>query len=335
MLGIQREIVFMPYVAHAAIQLANDVRPKEKNVWHFIKQNDSIEYRWKFCNDFTYHVIAGVYRNAIDALQCAKQLYVSLFYELLWGGFSIADAGCRSYETRLFHDDLPEVNGYSGDESFFFWTKSCQGGMLGPGVFVVDQSINEFDEYKFVSGDITIILDTNLNFDNADAYYFSYCREAQEYFNTIMLAENASEYGMKMTIYCGLLEHLSENRDKEQDILCIIDELIEYVEGSSLSSEKKDSLKSFLNAGRKMSASQKCVTLCERYARHNYGGFTYKKIFSEAYSIRSAFSHGENCENRHSECADYIKFVVLDVVKNYMKEKENNKQRKQKRDINI
>ena len=32
---------------------------------------------------------------------------------------------------------------------------------------------------------------------------------------------------------------------------------------------------------------------------------------------------GDNCDNRYSECAAYIKLVVLDVIKNYMREKEN------------
>lgn len=318
----------MAYVAHAAVLLANDESPNEKNVWHFIKQKGGIEYRWKFCNDFTYHIIAGVFESPTDALQCAKQLYVSLFYDLVWNGHSIADAGCNSYKTRLFHDEEPEVKGYNGDESFFFWTKCYQGGKLGPGVFEVDQSIDEFDEYRFIDGSLTIICESDLSFEKVDAYYFSYCREAQEYFNTIMLAENAFEYGMKMTIYCGLLEHLAENRDKEPDILCILDELVKYVEGSSLPSEKKDSLKNFLNTGRKVSANQKCIALCERYAKQNYGGYTFKKIVGAAYSIRSAFAHGGNWEKRYSKCAAYIKFVVLDVIKNYMKEKENKDSKK-------
>ena len=307
----------MAYIAHAAIQLSNDESPNEKNVWHYIKQKNSVEYRWKFCDDFTYHIIAGVFEYPTDALQCAKQLYVSLFYELVCHEFQIANAGCSWYEPRLFHDDEPEVKGYSGDESFFFWTKHYQGGKLGPGVFEVDQSIDEFDEYPFFGVTFTVEHDSDLSFDNVDAYCFTYCREAQEYFNTIMLAENAFEFGMKMTIYCGLLEHLSENRDKEQDVLCVLDDLVKYVECSSLPSEKKDSLKNFLNTGRKVSANQKCIALCEKYARQNYGGFTCKKIISEAYSIRSAFSHGESCENRHTKCAENIKFVVLDVIKNY------------------
>ena len=312
----------MPYVAHAAIQLANNECPNEKNVWHFIKQNNSIEYRWKFCNDYTYHVIAGVFGNANDALQCAKQLYVSLFYELVWNGIQITNAGCSLYETRLSHDDEPKVKGYSGDETFFFWTKRYQGGKLGPGVFEVDQSIDEFDEYRFWNVTLSIKRDSDLSFENVEEYYFSYCREAQECFNAILLAENAFEYGMKMTIYCGILEHLSESRDKEQDVLSVLDELVDYVNSASLSKENKDSLKNFINSGRKISARQRCNTLCARYAKQSYGGFECKKIIGKAYSIRSIFSHEGNFENCYSECASYIKFVVLDVIKNYLREKE-------------
>ena len=55
----------MAYVAHAAVQLANDESPYEKNVWHFIKQNDSIEYRWKFCNDFLNFIVNEIHNTLI------------------------------------------------------------------------------------------------------------------------------------------------------------------------------------------------------------------------------------------------------------------------------
>ena len=312
----------MAFVAHAAVQLANDECPNEKNLWHFVKQINGIEYRWRFRKDYLYELVAGVFEDPNDALKCAKQMYVSLFYELVWRGFQIKDAGCSSYEIRLSHNEEPKVRGYQGDESFFFWNKHYRGGRIGPGVFEVNRSIDEFDEYHFLEARFSIIRDSDLNLENVDAYHFSYCREAQEFFNTIMLAENASDYGMKMTIYCGLLEHLSESKDKERDVIRVIGQLINSVDDSDLSPEKKESLKNYLRNGRRMSARQRCVTLCERYAKLNYGGFSCKKIIDEAYSIRSAFSHGENCENRYSLCAAYIRRLTLDVIKNYMKEKE-------------
>ena len=311
----------MPYIAHVAVQLQNDESPNEKNVWHTIKKHKGIEYRWKFSDDLTYHVIAGVFEKPNDALRYMKQLYVTLFFSLLKEGFQINNAGCASYETRLC-DDTITVEGYIGDEPFFFWNKYYQGGRIGPGVFEVEKSLDEFDEYKFLSASLKIIHESDLNFNNVDEYYFLYCREAQNFFNSIMLAESASEYGMKMTIYCGLLEHLSENKEKELEVLSVLDELIEYIDGTTLSKENKDSLKNFINSNRRMSARQKCLILCEKYAKERYGKYTCKKIINEAYGIRSAFSHGNDSENYYSECASNIKYVVLDVIKNYMREKE-------------
>lgn len=312
----------MAFVAHAAIRLANDESPKEKDIWHEIKQCDNIQFRWKFSKNYTYHVIAGVFSNPNDALKYAKQLYVNLFFFLFENGFQIEDAGCWLYEKRLFHNDEIVIEGYNDDEAFFFWNKRFQGGELGPGVFEVDNTIDEFDDYQFMSAKLSIIRESDLNFKNVDKHYFLYNREAQEFFSTILLAENAYEYGMKMTIYCGLLEHMSENRDKDSDTILVIDDLLRIVEDSQLSQEKKASLKNYLILGRKMSARQKCIKLCEKYAKPNYGGYTIKKIINEAYSIRSAYSHGGNHGDQYSECAAYIKLVVIDVVRNYMMEKE-------------
>ncbi len=310
----------MTYVAHAAVKLSEDKSLINNNTWNYIKRDKDIEYSWKL-DHFVYHVRAGLFEDPNIALNCAKRLYVSLFYFLISNRFEIDDAGCRSYEPRLFLDEEPIIEGYKGDETFFFWTKHFQGGELGPGVFEVEQSIEEFDEYKFIGLEVFLNREWNLSFDSIDNDYFTYCREAQHYFNSIILADNSSDYGIKMTIYCGLLEHLSENRDKEQDFLDMIDELIKRVDCSSLSSEKKNTLKNYLNDGRRESSRKRCYALCDQYAESEYGGFTCKSIISEAYGFRSAFSHGENVNNSNSKCSEYIKLVVLDVVKNYFREK--------------
>lgn len=312
----------MPFLAHAAIQLAYDECPKDKNTWHFIKECDGIEYRWKFRSDYSYHIIAGLFNDPNDALKCAKQIYVTMVFEFLRAGFLIDDAGCSTYETTLFRDKELTVDGYDGDELYFFWNKYYQGGGLGPGVYEVETSLDEYDEYKTLSSNVSIIRESELNFENIDEYYFSYCREAQKLFNTIMLAEQADSYGMKMTIFCGLLEHLSETQDKEQEVLNVIDQLSAFVDSTDLSQEKKNSLKNYLNSGKKISARQKCLRLCEKYAKASYGGFECNKIINAAYSLRSSFSHGES-NQRHSKCSAYIKLIVLDVIKNYMREKES------------
>ena len=128
---------------------------------------------------------------------------------------------------------------------------------------------------------------------------------------------------MKMTIYCGILEHLSENKQKEQDVINTIEDLINNVKQTDLSQKNKDSLIGFLRSGENISARGKCLLLCKKYSKPTYGGYTCNKIIDEAYGIRSAFSHGYNCDNMNPDCSAYIKYIVLDVIKNYMKEKES------------
>ncbi len=127
-----------------------------------------------------------------------------------------------------------------------------------------------------------------------------------------------------MTIYCGLLEHLSQGKNKEDDVVSVLEELIEHVERTTvLSREKKESLINYLKIGKRESSRQKCLKLCDVYANKRYGGVTCKQIIDEAYRIRSAFSHGEKTEKQYSKYAALMKVVVLDVIKNYMREKEN------------
>lgn len=168
----------MPFVAHVGIQLANDECPNEKNIWHTIRNCNGIEYRWKFTNDKTYHAIAGVFNNPHRALDCAKELYVALLYSLLTKGIQISDAGCNSYEGRFSYTEEISVEDYNGDEWFFFWNKSIIGGRLGPGVFEVESSLEEFEEYRFLKGRLSIICESDLNFEEVDKRVFLYCREA-------------------------------------------------------------------------------------------------------------------------------------------------------------
>ena len=121
---------------------------------------------------------------------------------------------------------------------------------------------------------------------------------------------------------CGLLEHFSEVRKKDQDVLDVIDQITIFVDSTSLSQEKKNSLKNYLDSGKTVSARQKCLSLCKKYARASYGKYDCKTIIDAAYRIRSAFSHGESV-HCHDRCSAYIKYIVLDVIINYLKEKQS------------
>ena len=320
-----RERKTMPYVAHAAFPLNTGIPPADKGFWRTIKRINGIEYRWKFAQDCSCHVLAGVFDDPNVALACAKQIHVTLFYELLRHGFGIAGEYCGPYwERPLFHPELePTIEGYDGNETFFFWNKHYIGRWTGPGAFEVTRSIDEFDDYQFMDVEITGYGSWRLDLANIDQRLFEYCHEAQDYLDTILLAENAGDDGLQMTIYCGLLDHLSESEDKDSDTLEVIDQLIECVEESSLPSANKSSLKSLLNSGRKVSSRQQCRNLCAKYAKPFYDGHPCKKIIDDAYGLRSAFSHGTNTRYAGSLCSTYMKFVVLDVVENYMKERRS------------
>ena len=218
----------MPYIAHIGIQLSSDIcsYSHEKGKWYPIKTVDGIEYRWRFCKDQIYDAIAGIFEDKYDALLKAKQMYITLFYSFIFGNLSIKDAGCEFYAECYSDEERDNISkNHQESEACFFWNKKYQGGQLGPGVFEVENSLDEFEEYKFTSIEIGNIIHykDNLEFDNINKVIFAYCEEAQKYLNTFLLAENATDIGMKMTIYCGLLEHLSDAPNKDSDTLSVID----------------------------------------------------------------------------------------------------------------
>ena len=193
------------------------------------------------------------------------------------------------------------------------------GGELGPGVFEVEQSIDEFDDYRFITGVLSVYYDCDLDFGKIDEYSFIYCRKSQELFDTIMLAENAADYGMKMTIYCGLLEHLSESGKKEKEVVDMIDCLINSVnQTTTLTKVQKDSLRSYLKNGKEISPRQKCKRICKKYAKESYHGVLTNSIIDNAYNNRSAFAHGDDIDYNKITYAQLLKLVVLDVVEQYM-----------------
>lgn len=313
----------MPYIAHAGIQLKDDYPNYKKNEWYDIKKKGDIEYKWRLCDDLTYDVIAGMFFDKQAALDCAKQIYVALFYDLFNSGISVNDAGCRNYEPLLYSEHLDgDYESWLANEEYFFRNKKKIGGSkTGPGVFEVDKDIEEYAEYPFFDISCRVSWeDGRLDFENVDKKLFTYSREAQGLLDTVAVADSVSDFGLRMTLYCGLLEHLSENAQKEPEVLLVLDDLIKHVDESMLSSEKKRSLVNYLSFGKDQSAHQKIKTLCRKFAKDEYCEYKTDSIINKAYSARSDYAHG----NKEKYCmeAEYIKLVVLDVIKNYLQEKE-------------
>jgi len=238
------EVKTLPYVAHAAIALSYDATSYEKDKWYRIKEADHIEFRWRLSSSLLYEVIAGTFEEKISALQCAKQMYVTLLYSALSKQLPIQNAGCDIYESRFFDPSYDiDYCSYIDNESFFFWNQHYKGGLLGPGVYEVENSIDDFDKCSFISMTVSASSpDIKLDLNNIDDYIFTYNRETQQLLSTVVMADNVCDYGMQMTMYCGLLEHLSENGYKDAQVISEIERLVDYVKCSELSDAQKSQI---------------------------------------------------------------------------------------------
>lgn len=307
----------MRYIAHAAVKLQDGILDEQKNKWVHIKNSDHIEYRWRVCGDRFCEIIAGPFDDKFDALRCAKKMQVTLLYATI-GRYTFLEKAVPDFYSPDLDSDKTGV--IENGESVFHSIRVRQR-FAGPSVFEVIDSIDEFDDYKPVSISISTSSTVHLDLSNIDTGSFHYNCTVHDLFQSIEVAENAHNFGIRMTIYCGLLEHLAKDARKENEVQTEIDALVEHVNESNLSHENKSQLLQYLEAGRNQSARQKCRKLIERYANEYYGDYPAKKVFDTAYSLRSKFSHGEIVQ--HNAIASHIKNVVLDVIAGYMCEKEN------------
>lgn len=311
-LHLREEILSVKYVAHAAVRLQDGVLDEQKNKWFPIKTIAGIEYRWRVCGDRFCEVVAGPYEDKFDALRCAKKMQVTLVYATIGRHISLESAVPFRYASDLDSDKTGIIE--HGD-SIFHTIRFIQR-FAGPDVFEVHNSTDEIDQYRPISMSISTSSSVYLDLSDIDTGSFSYSREVHDLFQSIELAENAHNFGVRMTIYCGLLEHLATDARKDEEVQSEISELVEHVKESSISVENKIQLVQYLETGRNQSARQKCKKLVEEYAHENYGDYSSQKILDKAYSLRSKFSHGEIVQ--FDMMASYMKFIVLDVIKGYM-----------------
>ena len=312
----------MGFVGHVALKIAVENTAYEKNKWFQIKTEGEIRYLWRFTNGNVYEMIAGVFEDKKDAVSAVKKLYVNIFYFFSYNNIPIEEAGCENYYRRSYDVSIDtSVENYESTESYFCWTKRKCGGFYGPGVYEVEDHIEEFEEYRFLFGSLgRPIVKFQLDIP-IDKYLFIYCKKAQELFCDVLNADKLNP-GLRMTVYCGLLEHLSDsNQKKEKIIIDMLDEFIQVVqENSILSTDQKNQLCNYFGRGKEISARSKCKQICKKYANENYGGISTEKILGEAYGLRSAFAHGNTVDNNGFQYVDYMKRIVLDVIVGYMQE---------------
>lgn len=297
----------MFYLAHAATVLVSDFPIYEKNKWFKLKPSNELEYKWRITSNKIYEVICGPFNDPLEAQNMAKNLHKELKYNF------------------LFNDIQVEGLGYSFDQPSI-WTHHHIGGRLGANVFEIIESIDELDETYFnkrLSGYLTPLeFHSLLDFNNYGSLCFLYNDEAARLLDMMERASGSVDSGLKMTIYCGILENLTNDAEKSEDVLLLIDALIKEVGDACISEEEKKSLIGYLKTGKRKSSREKCIDLCKRYATGSYGQYSAEAVVKAAYKIRSSFSHGSN---RYSTLTNskacYMEKVVKKVIAGYLEEK--------------
>lgn len=313
----------MPFIAYAGVKLKWDFESYEKNKWYPLKTIHNIQYRWRFTSDFKYEVICGTFAKKEHAEIIAKYTFTTVLYNLLRKDFAIDDDCCWLWGDEFYCEEIDGDHDRFIDNLFLYEDRNKVYRQTNVFVIPVEHTLDDFKGLTFNSSEgKTSVTGDELSFDNYDKSFFQYCKEGQQLYHTIILADNTDNLGIKMTLYCGILEHLVNDYEKDQAVIEEIDKLIQHVDESDLSNDQKRSLKEYLKIGKKVSSRQKCREFVKKYGREKYGNYSSKQIINAAYDIRSAFSHGSCCDNMYGTPAGYMKAVILEVINNYMHEKD-------------
>ena len=311
----------MPYIAHAAVKLHHNYAFYEQDVWNSMALSDGTHINWRLKSDKVLEVASNPIKEKCEAIELGKRLYPSLLIQLLKLGIPITDPGCDSYANRFYNEEMDGDRQEDMPECQLVWKKNYSGGGIGLDIYEADS----FDELEHRACSIEFEIEQTSDADvlvNIDLskVFFDFTPITQEYLATLCDAERVMDAGLRMTLYCGILEKLAGESDKDQDVIDEIDKLIGYVDCSSLSGEKKEGLKGLLRIGKKESAQKRIKGLCDQYARDMYGGHKTVKIIKEAYSLRSTFSHTGPNNEKYSAVAQLIKWITIDVLCGYFKD---------------
>lgn len=318
------------YIAHAGLQFDRDIEIYNKNQWLKIESESFENLYYRICNNGYIEMVSGLYDEPRTALIIAKKIYIQLLYWAIgFAQYPIQSAGedtnPRFYDPNY---ELYSLEDFYEQEMYLFWSKKLQGGRFGPGVLEVDKSIWEIDEYEGYKldvhiGKLTVGPSKNFVIDKIEDDLFVYDKEYREFLSNLVAATQWHDIGVKMTCYCCILEQLGENELKDEAVVREYDSLIKIVhDDCAIKQDVKQQIIGTLKAGKYISIRKKCLKVVEKYAKKEYSGYKSKDIFTEAYDIRSNFVHGNDTSYFYEGKARYMLFLMLDVVKNYIREKQ-------------
>lgn len=313
----------MPYIAHSAVILHDNYRCYQKNVWQTVYDQDGLEIRWRISDGKKYEAAAGMFADKWIALRMAKNLYVAMTIQLLRRDIHMDKSALEFYGSHMANESYGDHENEI-PECLFIWDEHNRGGGLGIDVYEAE-SIDEIDSrMSHLSVSVTQECDRDdLSKIDLCNSYFDYNQEAHSLLNTILIADNVMDPGLRMTLYCGILERLAGESFKNEVVIAEIDQLIKHVDESELSDDQKRQLRGFLESGKKESAKGKIRVLCRKYGKELYGGHKPKKMIDVAYGLRSDFSHDGFKEHDYSSEAFHMKWLVLDVLCGYLKDHQN------------
>jgi hypothetical protein len=78
---------------------------------------------------------------------------------------------------------------------------------------------------------------------------------------------------------------------------------------------------SYLGAGKRIGAKQRCRNTIQKYCKEKYGRYGSDKIFEDSYNFRSAVTHGDKQPDINKyHAANYVKYLVLDILRAKMRQ---------------
>ena len=301
----------MKYVV--LIQIFHNLKiSKTDEKWHIIKEENGITYKWRLFAK-RYQLLSGEYADIEHAKTDANRLYVSTFYN--------------------FYDKLQNTS-YCGSMGMMY--KECYNDLLlsikdsnSPIAIYEINEMSEIENMKMLSCKVFVKNDYYSYFDFNNLFsreFFDYSEESHPYLYALNLAFNVDDFGLKMTLLCGILERLAKDEYKSESVIKEINRLISLIDKTKLRDDDYEKLKNYMYGGKKKSSSQKCLGLIDKYAPNfEIKSYSAYEILKKAYSIRSSYSHGNN--PGFDEKASYMSGLVLQIIKEYFKqqqEKNNN-----------
>lgn len=315
------------YIARIKIKLKEEYDNiyYEKNKWmECFMYKDKI-CKWRFKENGIIDFIIGNYENKHEALKDGKILYFNILYEIHRSKWKFI-LGESNYITNMYHENNEYTSReFMENEEWFFNNKKRSSDFLGLGIYEIEKNIEEYDEYGKISAcNVTIISKEPFAFlDNISKmdYNCKYSKSCQKIFNLVRMSEE-SDVETTILLLCQALETMGEDKDKEMKEIELIKKLIKIARESEIDDNQKNSLISFLESGKKISSRKKCENLINKYSKYDYTQFDKKKIFKEAYDLRSKIIHGDEIDESNAhEISYYLKYLVLDILKEWSKEK--------------